>query len=64
MLGKPVQSDPGLVFRHLKLVGGDSNYRIRYKGLLQEPWQEMGVIKLGGLGGTVGAVETTDTSTL
>lgn len=47
MFGKPVQSDPGLVFRHLKLVGGDSNYRIRYKGLLQEPWQEMGVIKLG-----------------
>lgn len=64
MFGKPAQSDPGLVFRHLKLVGGDSNYRIRYKGLLQEPWQEMGVIKLGGLGGSVGAAETTDTSTL
>lgn len=45
VFGNPVQSDPSLVLGPLLLVGGDSNHGIRYKGLQQEPWQEMGVIK-------------------
>lgn len=45
VFGNPVQSDPSLVLGDLLLVGGDSNYWIRFKGLLQEPWKETGVIK-------------------
>lgn len=45
MFGKSVRYDPDVVLGHLQLVGGDSNYGVRYKGLLQEPWQETGVIK-------------------